>query len=108
MSQKRFSRKRKKISLNIDAEFLKVIDEIASLTKNSRNLIIEAIVGQGMNPFFSYLENTWKKHSKEKWDKKGIVKKEIKKLLSDLKKIRDRHVWLKKGVYKNNNLRQFA
>jgi len=83
ISQKPFEKK-KKISLDINESFLKIVDELAQLTKNSRGSIIEALVGQGMSPFCNLLETTWKGYLKEgKWDEK-----EIKKLLQGLKRIR--------------------
>ena len=78
----------KKISLDMDERFLKVIDELVKLTKTNRTLIIEALIGQGMAPFFKYLENTWKGYSNEgKWDKNVI-----KMLLQNLKKIKGKYV----------------
>jgi len=75
----------KKISLDMDKEILQIVDELASLTKTSRTVIIGALIGKGMSPFFKYLESTWKgilikRDSDEK-------KKKIKELLRDLKKI---------------------
>ena len=94
--------KKKKISLDINEEFLNVIDELATLTKNSRTVIVESIVGRGMFPYLNLLENLWKDYLKNKKNEK--VKKEIKDLLEDLERIKSDNEWLNSDYYWENLL----
>ncbi len=76
----------KKISLDLNEEILEIIDKLAKLTKTNRTVIIGALIGQGMSPYFRYLEKTWKGFLDEKkFDEKK--KKLIKETLQNLKKI---------------------
>jgi predicted transcriptional regulator len=88
----RFFKKKKKISFDINEELLQRIDELASLSKNSRTVIINALLGQGMVPFINYLENTWKELLTE--GKYGKIKKDMEKLLQDLKKLKEKYNYL--------------
>ena len=83
---------RKKISLDINTEFLKIIDELAKLTKSSRTLIIESLLGKGISPFFDYLDHTWKRflgEGRHKEKKKGLED-----ALRNLKRIKEKYFWL--------------
>lgn len=82
---------RKKISLEVNLEFLRIIDELVKLTKSNRTLVMEAIIGKGFSPFFDYLENTWKDFLKNR--PKG-KKEGLEKALKDLKKIREESCFL--------------
>jgi len=94
-------KKKKKISLDLDEEFLEVIDELASLSKNSRTLIVESLIGQGMFPFFKYLEKTWKGLlSERKYKEHKKMEKEIENLLQGLNKIKANRVWLNPSSWK--------
>ncbi len=89
ITQKPFEKK-KKISLDINERFLNLIDDLSDLTKNSRSLIIESLIGQGIKPFFELLEDSWKGYLRQgKWGKK-----DIKDLLKNLKKIKNNYSWL--------------
>jgi len=95
---------KKKISLDINEEFLNVIDELATFTKNSRTAIIEAIIGRGIFPYFNLLENLWKDYLKEEKNEKA--KKEIKNLLKGLEKIKTDNEWLNSDYYWENLLKK--
>lgn len=76
----------KKISLDVNEEILQIIDELAKLTKTSRTVVIGAIIGKGMSPYFRHLESAWKEFLNEKnLDEKK--KKKVKEALQNLKKI---------------------
>ena len=89
--------KKKKISIDLNDECLQVIDELAKLTKNSRTVIIEALIFRGTFPFLEYLEKSWKKFLDEGKYKK--IEEEIKGLIKDLKKIKSKHTWLNPDYY---------
>lgn len=84
-----FFKKKKKISFDINDRLLQLIDELANLTKNSRTVIINALLSLGIVPFFKSLEDTWKGYSTE--GKYGKIKKDMEKLLQDLKKIKSKY-----------------
>lgn len=76
----------KKISLDVNEEFLEIIDDLVKLTKTSRTVIIGALIGKGMSPYFRYLESAWKEFLNEKkFDEKK--KKLIKEVLQGLKNL---------------------
>ena len=76
----------KKISLDVNEEILEIIDELVKLTKTSRTVVMGAIIGKGMSPYFRYLESTWKGFLNEgKFDEKK--KKKIKETLQSLKNL---------------------
>jgi len=83
---------RKKISLDLNEESLQIIDELAELSKNSRGVIMEALINKGMPPFFTFLEKTWKDYLTDKKYEKAH--KELKNLLKGLKDIKAKHLWL--------------
>lgn len=94
-------KKKKKISFDIDEEFLRIIDELVNLTKCSRTVIIESLISQGMIPFFNYLENTWKRILDEgRYKEHEKMEKGIEKLLQNLKKIKSKYVWLNPSSWK--------
>jgi ERCC4-related helicase len=68
----------KKISLDMNVEILDIIDDLSKLTKTNRTVIIGSLVGQGMTPFFRYLERNWNEKLKKE------VSEEKKKLAKDL------------------------
>ncbi len=88
-------RKSKKISLNMNQEFIDLADNLRKLTNQNRTSIFLAWIGKGIDPLFNDMENTWRgvltagnlNLSKEK-------KKEIEKLLKKLKKIRKEWNWI--------------
>jgi hypothetical protein len=89
--------KKRKISLDMNKEFLEIIDEIANLTKTTRTTIIEAVISRGIFPYFDFLKNFWEDTLKE--EKNERVKEGIKKLLDDLSKIKSNHEWLNPDYY---------
>ena len=89
--------KKRKISLDMNKEFLEIIDEIANLTKTTRTTIIEAVISRGIFPYFDFLKNFWEDTLKE--EKNERVKDGIKKLLDDLSKIKSNHEWLNPDYY---------
>lgn len=85
----KFFEKKKKISFDTSDKFLEIMDKLVKLTYNSRTVIINALIGSGMSPFFKTMENTWKKNLKEYEGKgKEKFKKSMKKLIEDLKKLK--------------------
>jgi|WetSurMetagenome_2_1015567.scaffolds.fasta_scaffold69133_2 hypothetical protein len=76
----------KKISLDVNEEILKIIDELVKLTKTSRTTVIGSIIGKGLSPTFRYFEMEWQRMLNEKTFNE-TKKKLIKKKLQDLKKI---------------------
>jgi len=93
--KKPFSRK-KKISLDINDEVLKLIDDLAKLTKNSRTIILESIIHQGLSPFINLLEKRWKEMFIEE---NSEIKKITKELLKDLKEIKEKYEWINPNYY---------
>lgn len=88
----KFFEKKKKISFDTSDKFLEIMDKLVKLTYNSRTVIINALIGSGMSPFFKMLEDTWKKYLKEhggKLDEK--IKKNLRKLIEDLKKLKEEY-----------------
>jgi len=88
----KFFEKKKKISFDTSDKFLEIMNKLVKLTYNNRTVIINALIGAGMSPFFKILEDTWKKYLKEhekKWDEKA--KKNLKKLIEDLKKLKKKY-----------------
>jgi len=76
----------KKISLDVNKEILEIIDDLAKLTKTNRTVVIGAIIGKGISPFFRYLKENWEGLlTKEDLDEKK--KKMVKDTLKGLKKI---------------------
>ena len=100
--EKIFKNEKKKISMDISEDFLKVIDKLANLTKNSRTTILEAVISRGIFPYFSLLENLWKDYLKEERTEK--LKKELKNLLRELNEIKSNHKWLNPDYYWENLL----
>ncbi len=82
----RFFGKKKKISFDTNEHFLEIIDKLAELSSNNRTVIINALIGEGIAPFFKRLESTWEGFLKEEKYKK--INKDLKKLLLDLKKLK--------------------
>lgn len=88
----KFVKKKKKVSFGVNEEFLQVIDELASLSKNSRSVIIESLIVWGMFPYFKFLESSWKRFLDDGNYKK--LEEVIGDLLKGLKKIKSKHRWL--------------
>jgi arsenate reductase-like glutaredoxin family protein len=65
----------KKISLNLDVDSIKFIEELSNLTNTTRTTAIISLIGAGMPALLNSLETSWKKmkndkiHSPEKLDK---------------------------------------
>ena len=90
---------RKKISLDINKEFLNIIDELVKLTHSNRTLVIESLIGQGIAPLFKYWEGEWRRMlNSERYKEK---KKGVQKILQDLKKIKSKYKGL---IYSLSNL----
>ena len=82
-------KKKKKISFDVNEELLQLIDELVKLTKNSRNVIINALLSEGVSPFLKTLETIWTSYLiDEKYEK---IRKGMEKILKDLKKIKKSH-----------------
>ena len=86
----------KKISINLNQEFVDFADKIAELTNQKKTTILTALIGKGAKPLIKDMETTWKslliagnleKNKKEKISKllKGLdkIKKEEKEILGD-------------------------
>ena len=56
----------KKISLNMNDEILEIMDSLAEITKTNRTVVIGAVIGKGLSPYFKYLQETWKEYLKDK------------------------------------------
>jgi hypothetical protein len=81
---------RTKISLNVNKELLKIIDEISKLTKSNRTLIMESILVKGISPLLDQLESTWERFlSEERYNGK---KEKLGEILQNLRKIREKHL----------------
>jgi len=92
---KNFSDKRKKISLGLYEDHLRVIDDLASLTKTNRKIMIDAVLSTGIISYLSYIEKTWARILKDKKYKENkVIHREIKNLLNRLKKIKSKYKWL--------------
>lgn len=86
----KFFEKKKKISFDINDNLLKLIDEVSKLTGNNRTVILNALISEGVSPFFKTMENVWKGYLedyKDKWDEG--MKKNMRKLIEDLKKLKE-------------------
>ena len=55
----------KKISVNIDAKMLQMIDELAHILKADRTIMVTNLVAHGIYPMVKYLETTWNQLKKE-------------------------------------------
>ncbi len=85
----KFFQKKKKISFDTNDNFLEIMDKLVKLTHNSRTVIINALIGSGMSPFFKLMEDTWKKSLKEYTGKnREKFKKNMKKIIDDLRKLK--------------------
>jgi hypothetical protein len=80
-------KKKKKISLDINLDYLQFIDELAKLTSNSRTVIVHALISDGIFPFLDRLEKTWTDFLND--DKYKTIEGDLKKLLAGVKKLRE-------------------
>jgi hypothetical protein len=94
----KFFEKKKKISFDTSDKFVEIIDKLAKLTSNSKTIIINALMGDGMVPFFKRLEDTWRGYLKEYGTKlkghekeKGVFEESMKKTLENLKKLKEEY-----------------
>src|SRR3989338_3268428 len=55
----------KKISINLDAKMLQMIDELTHILKADRTIIVTNLVAQGIHQMVKYLETTWSQLKKE-------------------------------------------
>lgn len=86
----KFFEKKKKISFDINDNLLNLIDEVARLTSNSRTVIINSMISEGVSPFFKTMEEVWKKYIEDyKGKSSEEIKKRMKKLIEDLKKLKE-------------------
>ena len=83
----KFFEKKKKVSFDTNEHFLEIIDKLAKLSKNSRTVIINALIGAGMVPCVQMWEKTWKEYLKNK-ELDERIKKAVKQLLLDLEKFK--------------------
>ena len=72
----------KKVSINLDSQTLKMVDELAKILKADRTIMITNLIGHGIHPMVSYLKNTWSLIKKENVDKEKDSN--IERLLSEL------------------------
>lgn len=77
--------KKKKISLDIDEEFVRIIDDIAKLTHAKRSQIVISLFGVGFYPLFRQIEGPWQAMLATSQDEK--MKKVLRELLEGLNKI---------------------
>ena len=86
VSYTKFFEKKKKISFDTSDKFVELIDRLAKLSSNSRTIIINALIGDGVSPFLKRLETTWEGFLKdEKYEK---ISKDLKNLIGEVKKIK--------------------
>ncbi len=86
----KFFSKKKKVSFDTNENLLNLIDKLAKLSSNNRTMIINAFIGEGMLPFFDRLERTWTEYLERYEGKsKEEVKKNTRKLIEDLKKLKE-------------------
>lgn len=85
----KFFEKKKKISFDTSDKFVELIDRIAKLSSNSKTVIINALISDGISPFIKRLETTWAGFLKD--EKYGKINKDLKNLLSELKKIKEEY-----------------
>jgi hypothetical protein len=50
---------KKKISLDIEGSLLEMVDKLAELTKSSRTVVIEALLGKGYHVMLDTLRASW-------------------------------------------------
>ena len=82
----------KKISLNMSDEILEIIDSLAKITKTNRTVVIGAVIGKGLPPYFQYLRESWQGYLKDKsLDEKK--KKVISQALMDLNNL-EKNKWI--------------
>ncbi len=79
--------KKKKISFDINTDYLQFVDELVKLTGNSRTVILHALLAGGAYPFLDTLEKTWTGLLNDKKYEK--IEENLKKLLAGLKKLRE-------------------
>lgn len=85
----KFFEKKKKISFDINKDFLELVDKLAKVTKNNRTIIIDALMGEGMAPFFKHIEDIWRGLLNEEKYKK--IEKVMKKNIEDLQKLKEEY-----------------
>jgi DNA anti-recombination protein RmuC len=88
---------KEKINLELNKEFLKIIDELAELTRTDQNTILTAIIATGILPYCNYLSKTWKEFAEEKRYNK--IKEEVTNLIKKIEEIKTKHEWLDKKGY---------
>jgi hypothetical protein len=83
---------RKKISLNINVEILKLVKNLAKLTKTNDTLVIESLLVKGISPLIKQFRDSW---TAMFYDTKDNLKKEhLTKLLNELKEISEKEEYL--------------
>ena len=83
----KFFFEKKKISFDTNDYFLEIIDKLAKLSKNSRTVVINALIGAGMSPCVQMWEKTWKEYLKNK-ELDERIKKAVNQTLLNLKKFK--------------------
>jgi hypothetical protein len=58
--------KTEKISLNLDVDTLRFIEELSNITNTTKTTTIVSLIGSGMKSLLDSLETTWKKMKREK------------------------------------------
>jgi len=77
--------KTKKVSLNLDKDTLRFVNELSTILNTTRTSTIIAIIGWGLKPGIITLEASWKKMKREgKYDNSKIDK--LLKSIGELKK----------------------
>ena len=77
--------KKKKISIDINEETIKTIDDLAKLTHANRSQIITTLFASGFYPLFRQIEGSWQAMLATNQDEK--MKKILRELLEGLNKI---------------------
>jgi len=77
----------RKVSLNVNEEFIELADKIGKLTNQNRTLIFLAFIGKGVESLFRDMETTWNK-TLASGNLKNNKKKKVEGLLKELKKIK--------------------
>lgn len=85
----KFFQKKKKISFDTNDYFLELIDKLAKLSSNNRTVTINALIGEGISPFFKRLETMWTGFLKDKKYEK--INKELRNLLQELKELKSEY-----------------
>ena len=79
--------KDKKISLNLNEEFILLADKVGKLTNKNRTTVLLAFIGKGIEPLLDDMEKTWKSLAFA-GNFEESKKKKLEELLKGLEKIK--------------------